>query len=289
MLRRLTDLLKQLRSPPKPVPAGVPATHVAAVLAREPVAGWGDTHKRRVIVHYHFFKNAGTSLDETLREYFGERWVSVEGQNSLSPADLAKLIADQPERAVFSSHTASFPVPDLEGVAIFPVVFVRHPIDRIRSVYEFERRQQPAVTRGAIVAKKRPFKGYVRWRLAADNQIRNFHVTRFSRGEKGPPSLPSAIKYVDRLPFVGVVERFSDSLSLLQRHLNLAFPDIRLTEKHANVTRNRNGGIEQRLAAVRADLGPRLYDAVVEQNRDDLLLYEHVVERLAREIGREAA
>ena len=33
---------------------------------------------RTIILHYHLFKNAGTSIDSILQENFGEQWITKE-------------------------------------------------------------------------------------------------------------------------------------------------------------------------------------------------------------------
>jgi len=33
---------------------------------------------RTILIHYHLFKNAGTSLDAVLKENFGDKWITRE-------------------------------------------------------------------------------------------------------------------------------------------------------------------------------------------------------------------
>lgn len=255
------------------------ARRVLAHATEARVPGWTDPAKRRVVVHYHFFKNAGTSVDEALQAAFPGRWTDVEfDARSRSPAKLSAFIGAHPDPIVFSSHTAVFPTPRIEGLAIFPIAFVRHPIDRIRSVYEFERRQQ-APTEGAKAAKELDFRGYVDWRIDLDHLIRNFHVSRFSAGLGRPINLFRARSYVDRLPFVGVVESFASSLAVLSGKLRLAFGGADLVEKHANVTQAPASTLEGRIAETRERLGEPLFQKVLRRNEEDLNLYEYVVRR----------
>jgi hypothetical protein len=41
-----------------------------------------STAQRKVVIHYHLFKNAGTSVDRMLKEIYGERWVTHLGGNN---------------------------------------------------------------------------------------------------------------------------------------------------------------------------------------------------------------
>ena len=90
---------------------------------------------RTIILHYHLFKNAGTSLDQILKRNFGSRWVTREfpmagDDNS---AQLAEWIRSEPEAVAFSTHTGIGPVPEVEGVDIVSVMLLRDPVARIRS------------------------------------------------------------------------------------------------------------------------------------------------------------
>jgi hypothetical protein len=244
------------------------------------LAGWANPGNRRVVVHYHFFKNAGTSVDESLKAAFGgNRCIGVEDDAGLSPAALADFIMGHPDHRVFSSHTAQFPVPQIDGVAILPIVFVRHPIDRIRSVYEFERRDPRNSPAPFKMAKELGLKDYVSWRLSEDRQIRNFHVTRLARGLSGPASLATARKYVRRLPFVGVVDRFEASLAALSQILKQSFSEAELKPRHSNVTQDTGLTIKQRIREIRSVLGPDLYREVLRQNHADIVLYRRIAAR----------
>lgn len=99
--------------------------------------------KRSVIVHYHAFKNSGTSFDELLTENYQEAHLCFDGPfpyTLFNQTELLKVIRRNPTKIAFSSHSIRLPVPtDLEHNAV-AAVFVRHPLLRIRSVYGFEMR-----------------------------------------------------------------------------------------------------------------------------------------------------
>ena len=99
--------------------------------------------KRSVIVHYHTFKNSGTSFDELLTANYQDAHLCFDGPfpyTLFNQQELLKVIRRNPNKIAFSSHSIRLPVPtDLEHNAI-AALFVRHPILRIRSVYGFEMR-----------------------------------------------------------------------------------------------------------------------------------------------------
>jgi len=97
---------------------------------------------RSVIIHYHLFKNAGTSIDHILKTHFAKRWTELEQEDEQPrPVEVLTYLRQQSQIQAISSHTAQLPVPIHPDIAFFPIVFVRHPLDRIASAYSFERKQ----------------------------------------------------------------------------------------------------------------------------------------------------
>jgi len=188
-------------------------------------------------------------------------------------------IAANPTAKALSSHTARGPLPRVANVSIAPLIFVRHPLDRIRSAYEFERRQKSDKP-GPRMAKEADFAGYVSAKLARrDRQCRNFQTGRLaSFGRPREPELGEALAALDSLPFVGLVEDFAGSMSRMETYLREAFPAFRAFGAKANVWRE-GRTLEERLDDLRAELGPEMWDALVEANRDDLEVFATVAAR----------
>lgn len=195
---------------------------------------------RTIILHYHLFKNAGTSLDQVLIENFGDRWVSTEfrmntGDNS---AEVADWIRANPDAVAFSTHTALGPVPEIEGVKVISVMLLRDPVARIRSAYRFERKQV-ADTWGAQLAKETDLEGYVTARLARpqDRQCRNFQAHRLASLAPGEGSeLDRALVGMERLSVIGLVEDFDGTLARLAAALKDDFPEFKVRSVQANTT-----------------------------------------------------
>ena len=120
--------------------------------------------KRTVILHYHFFKNAGSSLDKILQKNFNSKFLTKEFPNAKNINDkteeVCNWIKENPDNIVFSTHS-SFPLPVVDNVNIISVCFLRDPIDRIKSAYKFERKQD-AKNFSADLAKNVDFNEYVR-------------------------------------------------------------------------------------------------------------------------------
>jgi hypothetical protein len=230
------------------------------------------TSLRTVLLHYHFFKCAGTSLERALQTALPGRWRNIEAKSGLLSTDeMREFILNHPDVAAISSHTATYPPPEATGLIVIPIVLVRHPLARVQSVYDFEHRQTIA-TEGTRVAWETDIVGYVEWRLSRrhDYSIRNFQVHRLS--PSGVPSIDSATATIASLPFVGVVEQYGASLRKLQELLNQHFPAISLPEVRANATRPPST-LNHQLGELRARIGSTLYQELVDANLADLELW----------------
>ena len=238
---------------------------------------------RTIILHYHLFKNAGTSLDLILKRNFGQRWVTAEFPNqglARNTAQVADWIRAHPDAVAFSSHTAQGPLPQIDGVRIISVMFLRDPIARIRSAYAFEQGQgvqssgvqtSGVQTWGAELAATTDFAGYVSARLArpGDRQCRNFQTCRMAMLAPGPqPELARALRGLAQLSCVGLVEEFDRSAARLARLLQPAYPAFHWTPVRANSTAK-----AAHQAAGHPDQGAVL-DALQAANTDDQALLD---------------
>jgi hypothetical protein len=198
------------------------------------------SEQRTIILHYHLFKNAGTSVDEILKHNFGRAWVthefpSMRGNNT---ALVEQWIRDTPEAVAYSSHTMLGSIPQVEGVRVISLMLLRDPIERIKSAYRFERTQQ-AETWGAKLAKEHDFEGYVRAHLASPNgrQCRNFQTYRLASLLPGQAAeLDRAKQALAQLTVVGRVEAFSATMERLASALRSVYPAFTFDEVKANTS-----------------------------------------------------
>lgn len=227
---------------------------------------------RTVILHYHLFKNAGTSVDHVLRRNFPGGWASREfsGQGGNNTADVIDWIKGTPRAIAFSSHTILGPIPQIDGMRIVPVVLLRDPVDRIHSAYHFERQQQ-ADTKGAQLAKAHDLEGYVQARLAipGDRQCRNFQTTRLASMVPGtsPERLRAieATQMIQQLGVLGLVSDFRAAMTRLSGSVAHSLGPLDIPDVRAN-----------RATGTRAPLAPQLLNQLVTENSDDLALLDHI-------------
>ena len=235
---------------------------------------------RPVILHCHLFKNAGSTLDWSLHKQFGYAFVDHrDGDSMRLGADfLGPYIESNAMLAAISSHDVRFPLPDSKSFELLPVIALRHPIDRARSVYDFERRQE-ANTPGAIKAKELSFADYIRWRMLPDvkSTIRNFHCafcTSNFDSEIGEQGYLDSVALLTKTPLMVIVERYDESMLLLEQQLQQHFPAIDLSYVRQNATPDREDDLEQRIKNVFDQLGPELTVEFREKNHWDMKLYE---------------
>ncbi|GAB5413086.1 MAG: hypothetical protein Cons2KO_06890 [Congregibacter sp.] len=245
---------------------------------------------RQVLLHGHIFKNAGTTLDWSLQRCFGDKFLEHRDDPKIrqNPESELREVLQSDDLQALSSHSMPCPAPEIQGVRFSELVLLRHPLKRVRSVYEFERNQQ-AETPGALAAKEKNYADYVHWRMQAGvgATIRNFQ-TRFvcggrarnARFDPGPEQFFSSIANIERSALTGIVERYDESMVVFESVLSQHFPGIDLSYVPQNVTRQRFGGSKK---AWDEDLGD-VKNELIEKNAYDLALYEHANQRLTASI-----
>ena len=240
---------------------------------------------RKVIAHGHIFKNAGSTFDWSLQRNFADSFLDHREDGLMrkqGAAHVRELLNERPGLEAFSSHHLCNPLPELEGVDIQAVFFLRHPIARIDSVYRFER-QQDADTPGARMAKQKSFANYVAWRMQANvaHTIRNYQTCYLAgvhehpeEGTVGLGIFGQAMSTLRSSAFVGMVERYDESMVVLENLLRADWPLLDLSYVRQNVSARRwfrrdQGGVN----GVLSRLGKQA-QTVLDHNSLDLALYQ---------------
>jgi len=243
--------------------------------------------QRTVIVHYHIFKNAGSSVDNILKENFRDHWTSFEGETPTSvlpPSTLQDFLRERPGISAVSSHLLRPPpVPDPN---IIPIIFLRDPLDRAYSVYSHERRSETTVTSGEI-AKRHDFAGYVDWCLNNLREgglvIANYQVIHLSPAslrcshiydaQPTEQDFNAILKLFSAIPFVGIVEEFEKSIACFGEICAGRDIPMQTFPSKINVSPERTGSLSQRRCHLRAVLPVSLMDAFTQANILDEKLY----------------
>jgi hypothetical protein len=252
---------------------------------------------RTIIAHGHIFKNAGTTFDWSLERNFGDQFMDHRQDQLMKEkgaAHVAELVASAPGLQAFSSHHLCSSLPEVAGLRLMPVYFLRHPIERVASVYNFERQQQ-ADTPGARAAKEKSFAEYVRWRMQGDvaHTIRNYQMhylagshTHASITAPGIAAFSRAMTTLRATPLIGIVERYDESMLLLEHQLQEFWPALDLSYVRQNVSRRGlRRGVKSSVEAVLKRLGP-LQKTLIDNNSLDLALYQLVNRRLDEQLAK---
>jgi hypothetical protein len=239
-----------------------------------------------ILIHYHIFKNAGSSVDASLRHSFGDHWGTFEGPHAhaiQSTHQLAEFINRNRHLRAISSHLARPPLPHANSL---PVVFLRHPLLRAYSVYKFTRtdNSQPY----SDVAQELSFSDYIAWALRKEPGsivIRDYQVVHLSdaswRGgnilntEALSADLQQACRLLSDWGVAGIVEEFELSATVFQTRYGKRLPDLEFLPRWENATCRETVSLSERVDRLRHLLGEGLYSDFMGMNQLDLALYEH--------------
>lgn len=241
-----------------------------------------------ILMHHHIFKNAGTTIDWILHRNFPGRVLHIEGDRPgarLTPDQIIGAARPHPNHQAITSHTC--PLPDCESLwAQFHFTMLRDPIDRLYSMYRFERRR-PEDGPMIQAAKERSFRGYCeRWLEKPDPLIGNWQTRcctpqkplsdgHESRGRnRWDADLDAARSVISTSVFVGTVEEFDESVLLLEANMREQGISFDAAYLRKNSTPRESGEEENTRVRAIELLGESLHDRVMGLNAMDYELVE---------------
>ena len=199
---------------------------------------------RFVLLHYHFFKNAGTTVEEILAHSFFENYARLDTDDfdgAVSQDELVAFLDRNPRMQAVSSHQFRYPVPQMRGYIFFDLCFLRDPIDRIRSMYDYFRQKPIPGEPASDLAREQSVGGFIAG-LVKDHTYRvsNVQVNLLANGTVNDPpaeaDLIRATQVMLRTSFLGVVDCFHESLVAGQYLIRPVFPNLALAQPPANVS-----------------------------------------------------
>ena len=233
-----------------------------------------------VCLHFHIFKNAGTTIEWTLQKNFSKNFISIDTDNPQGIINIEKILdilRKNPRLKAISSHQIRFPIHNNEFEFI-PILMIRHPIDRAISIYQFQRKRTDANRPGIVKAKELDLNGYIKWNLGVKNHMamKNFQVLFLS--DKPASSTADiqdyqiALQRLKECKIIGVVDRFDESLVVAEETLRDHFPKIDLSYVKQNVSK-RNESLEQSLKEGEKQIDKSILEKLLESNMFDLKIY----------------
>jgi Sulfotransferase family len=242
-----------------------------------------DTTVRHVILHYHIFKNAGTTIDGILEANFGAGFAHLHGRrhdSTVTNTDLFDFLLAYPEIRAVSSHHLRFPKPKSDTFVFFDAIFLRHPLDRLCSIYEFYRRAEESRDPLAEHARRLDLAGFMELLLMRyPHLVNDSQVNCLARGGQytRPPSrtdLEKAHRIVTDAAIPGVIEILDVSLKAAEYYLCPAFGRLKLEYSRQNVSPGRAESLDVRLQRMEQACGQEIYRELREMNALDLELVE---------------
>lgn len=245
---------------------------------------------RNIIVHYHIFKNAGTTIDEILRASFGSRWQNFDKAPTpgvkILPHELQIFLEHNPQLNAVSSHDAFLPAP-AGDFTIYPILFIRHPLIRARSAWKFEWQIQPGLT-----TTKGSFAEYLEDKIARKEAgvFSDFQTYKLSnqtyqpldiqrRANTPAERLQTAQTTIASIPFFGLVEHMQVSLERMHYYLKMPFPELKIINKKYNASSMETKGIDETLDSIRNEIGTALFTELETRNSQDMQLYQFAIDR----------
>jgi sulfotransferase famil protein len=245
-----------------------------------------------IIIHCHIFKNAGSTFDFSLGRSFQHklRKFDVKGQpaNIVSYDVIRSKLDEDSNIMAFSSHQLNLPLlPYDYPRPILPIMFVRHPVDRIESAYYYYKRLEPSAQPPTMrKAVSKDFNGFVQLILGTDEGVpyRNMQVRKAARADRklviDDADYDNALKYIGKCLFVGCVERYDASIVILEDKLKPFFPNIDLSYVKQNITPERATTLKGRLEKMKSTIGEEAFEKLVRWNKYDFALRRHVISKI---------
>lgn len=244
--------------------------------------------RRSVLLHFHLFKNAGSTVDHLLEDAFGSRWCyndKTAPDAKVTASEMEAFLLENPKIKAVSSHQVVPPLPG-GGIRILPIVILRHPIDRAYSAYRFEWGKQISLDKPT-----RPFAEYVEEKFATYRieAIDDFQTLRLANQDASAyhvdPNLPDeellgrARDFIDSLPCFGLVHRFDESLHWFAKKLSRKVFRTKQATQRVNATQDPSLTLDDKLARIQGELSEDLWQQLWDRNRLDMALYEHACSR----------
>ena len=218
-----------------------------------------------LICFCHMIKTAGTTLYYIFRRNFGINYVLVE-KSDFNTGDLRWLLGVNPRLRILSGHSLRSNL-SLESVipGIRYITFLRHPVDRVISHYNF------GLNRGYHCSS---YQDFIRTTSERNYQLK-FLIGKQNTSERDCRVDESDLACARNIllkdySFVGIVEHFDESLALMKHVLQM--PSLNTGYDRRNVT--------QVEAVSRRELTQELIDETSDLNEFDCQLYDYAVKNI---------
>jgi hypothetical protein len=249
--------------------------------------------RRFVVLHYHIMKNAGSTVAAILEREFAGSFLDLDSEcpNGLMTAsELLDYLEAHPGVAALSSHQIRFPSVQSATIIPFELCFVRHPLDRLESLYTYSLSHDDSTDIGKL-AQRTDLRGFINELLDGFPHFAcNAQVTLIANGGcfTRPPDeddLQRAITTMRKISMPGVVCRFDESMVTAEYFLRPAFSTLQLHYRIENASRPVGRTLDERERHLQQELGEDLFRELRFLNELDLRLFRATEDELNRRIA----
>jgi hypothetical protein len=246
---------------------------------------------RFVLLHYHILKNAGSTVENILDHNFGEQFAkfdTADPNGHISNQDLLLFLELNPQLKALSSHQIHYPGPLAPDIIFFDLCFLRDPIDRIRSMYDYFRKKPVTADPVSTLANELEPGEFVECLVDEyPHYVNNPQVVFLANGgvydhPPGERDLNRAIDVMLEASFTGVVDCFDESLIGGQYFLGPVFPNLDCALPPVNVSSDGCTTLAARIHRFRNACNKRVYAHLLGLNALD----DELVKRTRAEVMR---
>lgn len=242
---------------------------------------------RAIFVHYHIFKNAGTTIDSVLAKNFGRGFAPIDSPDLsvLRSEDLVRFVQVHTEVRAVSSHTLPPPKPYSPGFVFLDCILIRHPLDRLSSMYEFYKRIDIETDSLSLIAKATDAAQFFTSLMEGyPHLVNNGQVNYLNGGQRvcREPGLQRALKIVRGCSIIGITERFDECMVTAEHVVQPYFDTLNFSYLPQNVRPGRIDSLDSRLEQIRSVCGDCLYERLMKLNHLDIQLMDAAAEESQR-------
>ena len=250
---------------------------------------------RQVLLHYHILKNGGSSIIEILRHSYRGMFSEFDLPNrdaEIKPRDLIAFLENNPEINSISSHQIYYPLPQAAGFLFFDICFLRDPVDRIRSIYDYFRGKPIDDDPMRQLAYAHTLGDFVRGLVEEMPwTVNDVQVNLLANGmvhdqPRGIGDLEVATRRMLDTSFLGVVDRYNESLVAGQHGLSALFPGLNCVQAPVNDSAAPGLTFEQRQQQFRESCGAGVYAELLRLNAMDFELLRRARDEVRRRFER---
>lgn len=240
------------------------------------------------IINIHIPKNGGTTFNDIIKRNFANAYVPYYKYHEenrkgigkpLSEVEFLKFVEQCPPfiKIISGHHIHPASASNNEKYRLDYLTFIRHPIDRILSLYHYERKwstRKPEIY-GYHHCSQKPFEEYIDIRAEKDTALSNWQVYDLT----GEFSGEIAIELLKNFLFVGLVEEFDKSLLLLQEILleKQVLSSFDTGYVHLNTAGKQKVN--------KSSLSSSVLEKLLVMNQEDLKLFNYAQNRLNIELA----